>query len=281
MCGISRARYEVQYDGVDYTCSKFHCFLSVPELTFAWIFNEYPYFVQQDSRRFISQETGSLYIAKVEPSDVGNYTCVVNNTVTREKVLSSPTPLVLRSDGKYLKKFVHYWVIPLSINVQSHSFTFNLSLHTVNVRPVLAIRYSLNYCCFESITVVSIKSSNLNVHIRRSFHLSKECSHVSSHLLKLQPFCIRHQNCNCIVSHLTHVYKWSCHRLLQIKHWYSIIMIWIVCWRRLNSMLFFVCFPHFVNDARSYYSSAKSLATFNLKTFAGSQVSFCHQTVGL
>ncbi|XP_072307994.1 contactin-3 [Eucyclogobius newberryi] len=69
------------------------------ELTFAWIFNEYPYFVQQDSRRFISQETGSLYIAKVEPSDVGNYTCVVNNTVTREKMLSSPTPLVLRSDG--------------------------------------------------------------------------------------------------------------------------------------------------------------------------------------
>ncbi|XP_028261752.1 contactin-3 [Parambassis ranga] len=69
------------------------------ELTFAWIFNEYPYFVQQDSRRFISQETGSLYIAKVEPSDVGNYTCVVNNTVTREKILSSPTPLVLRSDG--------------------------------------------------------------------------------------------------------------------------------------------------------------------------------------
>ncbi|XP_056261407.1 contactin-3 isoform X2 [Seriola aureovittata] len=69
------------------------------ELAFAWIFNEYPYFVQQDSRRFISQETGSLYIAKVEPSDVGNYTCVVNNTVTREKVLSSPTPLVLRIDG--------------------------------------------------------------------------------------------------------------------------------------------------------------------------------------
>ncbi|KAM4613377.1 contactin-3 isoform 2-T2 [Polymixia lowei] len=69
------------------------------DLTFAWIFNEYPYFVQQDTRRFISQETGSLYIAKVEPSDVGNYTCVVNNTVTREKVLSSPTPLVLRNDG--------------------------------------------------------------------------------------------------------------------------------------------------------------------------------------
>uniref|UniRef100_A0A3B4F6J1 Contactin-3-like n=1 Tax=Pundamilia nyererei TaxID=303518 RepID=A0A3B4F6J1_9CICH len=80
-------------------------------LTFAWIFNEYPHFVQQDSRRFISQETGSLYIAKVERSDVGNYTCVVNNTVTREKILSSPTPLVLRSDvmGEYEPKIeVHF-----------------------------------------------------------------------------------------------------------------------------------------------------------------------------
>ncbi|KAG9353311.1 hypothetical protein JZ751_017888, partial [Albula glossodonta] len=69
------------------------------ELTFAWVFNEYPYFVQQDSRRFVSQETGNLYIAKVEPSDVGNYTCVVINSITKEKVLSSPTPLVLRTDG--------------------------------------------------------------------------------------------------------------------------------------------------------------------------------------
>uniref|UniRef100_A0A8B9GH68 Contactin 4 n=1 Tax=Amazona collaria TaxID=241587 RepID=A0A8B9GH68_9PSIT len=45
------------------------------ELTYAWIFNEYPTFVHQDNRRFVSQETGNLYIAKVEASDVGNYTC--------------------------------------------------------------------------------------------------------------------------------------------------------------------------------------------------------------
>ncbi|XP_056112171.1 contactin-4 isoform X1 [Rhinichthys klamathensis goyatoka] len=68
-------------------------------LTFSWIFNEYPSFVKQDSRRFVSQETGNLYIAKVEPSDVGNYTCVVTNTVTKTRVQGPPTPLILRTDG--------------------------------------------------------------------------------------------------------------------------------------------------------------------------------------
>uniref|UniRef100_A0A8C4NZS5 Contactin 3a, tandem duplicate 1 n=1 Tax=Dicentrarchus labrax TaxID=13489 RepID=A0A8C4NZS5_DICLA len=69
------------------------------ELTFTWIFNEYPSFVIQDTRRFVSQKTGNLYIAKVEPSDVGNYTCVVTNTVTKSNVQGPPTPLVLRVDG--------------------------------------------------------------------------------------------------------------------------------------------------------------------------------------
>ncbi|KAK2851254.1 hypothetical protein Q5P01_007530 [Channa striata] len=69
------------------------------ELTFTWIFNEYPSFVVQDIRRFVSQKTGNLYIAKVESSDVGNYTCVVTNTVTKTSVQGPPTPLVLRVDG--------------------------------------------------------------------------------------------------------------------------------------------------------------------------------------
>ncbi|XP_077181317.1 contactin-3 isoform X1 [Paroedura picta] len=69
------------------------------ELSYAWIFNEYPSFVEEDSRRFVSQETGHLYIAKVEPSDVGNYTCVVTSTVTNANIHGSPTPLVLRTDG--------------------------------------------------------------------------------------------------------------------------------------------------------------------------------------
>ncbi|NWX98045.1 CNTN4 protein, partial [Nothoprocta ornata] len=69
------------------------------ELTYAWIFNEYPSFVQQDQRRFVSQDTGNLYIAKVEASDAGNYTCVVTNAVTNSQALGPPTPLLLRNDG--------------------------------------------------------------------------------------------------------------------------------------------------------------------------------------
>uniref|UniRef100_A0A8C7YV51 Contactin 4 n=1 Tax=Oryzias sinensis TaxID=183150 RepID=A0A8C7YV51_9TELE len=60
------------------------------DLVFSWIFNESTTFVQQETRRFISQETGNLYIAKVEPSDVGNYTCVVTNTVTKTRVQAPP-----------------------------------------------------------------------------------------------------------------------------------------------------------------------------------------------
>lgn len=76
------------------------CFLIVfTELSFTWIFNEHPSYVTQDTRRFVSQKTGNLYIAKVEPSDVGNYTCVVTNTVTKSSVEGPPTPLVLRVDG--------------------------------------------------------------------------------------------------------------------------------------------------------------------------------------
>ncbi|XP_060622305.2 contactin-4 isoform X3 [Anolis sagrei] len=69
------------------------------ELIYAWIFNEYPSFVHQDNRRFVSQETGNLYIAKVEKSDVGNYTCVVTNSITNNRVLGPTTPLILRNDG--------------------------------------------------------------------------------------------------------------------------------------------------------------------------------------
>ncbi|KAM8872899.1 contactin-5 isoform 2-T2 [Synchiropus picturatus] len=70
-----------------------------PEIVYSWVFNEFPSFVAEDSRRFISQETGNLYISKVQPSDVGSYICLVKNTVTNARVLSPPTPLTLKTDG--------------------------------------------------------------------------------------------------------------------------------------------------------------------------------------
>uniref|UniRef100_UPI00398E7C5B contactin-4-like isoform X3 n=1 Tax=Pristiophorus japonicus TaxID=55135 RepID=UPI00398E7C5B len=69
------------------------------ELKYTWIFNHFPTFVEQDNRRFVSQKTGNLYISKVEVSDVGAYICEIENTITNKRVLSPPTPLVLRTDG--------------------------------------------------------------------------------------------------------------------------------------------------------------------------------------
>ncbi|XP_055985298.1 contactin-6-like [Sorex fumeus] len=71
----------------------------VGDLSYAWTFNDSPLHVQEDNRRFVSQETGNLYIAKMEPSDVGNYTCFVTNAEARRSVQGPPTPLVRRTDG--------------------------------------------------------------------------------------------------------------------------------------------------------------------------------------
>ncbi|KAI4874174.1 hypothetical protein NFI96_008500 [Prochilodus magdalenae] len=70
------------------------------EIRYSWIYNGRPSVLIRDNRRFVSQRTGNLYIAKVEPSDVGNYTCVVKNMMTNATVYSSPTPVVLRRDGE-------------------------------------------------------------------------------------------------------------------------------------------------------------------------------------
>lgn len=64
------------------------------EVTYRWIYNEFPLFLHPDRRRFVSQKTGNLYISKVEAQDAGNYSCFVSSPVIGRSVFSKFIPLV-------------------------------------------------------------------------------------------------------------------------------------------------------------------------------------------
>uniref|UniRef100_A0A8C1ZAM1 Contactin 1b n=1 Tax=Cyprinus carpio TaxID=7962 RepID=A0A8C1ZAM1_CYPCA len=64
------------------------------EVLFRWIYNDFPNFIIPDQRRFVSQTTGNMYIAKVEASDVGNYSCFVSSPTIGKSVFSMPIPLL-------------------------------------------------------------------------------------------------------------------------------------------------------------------------------------------
>ncbi|NWV48615.1 CNTN6 protein, partial [Daphoenositta chrysoptera] len=70
-----------------------------PGLSYTWLFNNDTLYLREDSRRFISQATGNLYLAKVEPWDVGNYTCAVSSAEAQRRVRGPPAALTLRGDG--------------------------------------------------------------------------------------------------------------------------------------------------------------------------------------
>ncbi|XP_019402115.1 PREDICTED: contactin-2 [Crocodylus porosus] len=52
-----------------------------PGLSYRWLLNEFPNFIPGDGRRFVSQTTGNLYIAKTEASDLGNYSCFATSHI--------------------------------------------------------------------------------------------------------------------------------------------------------------------------------------------------------
>ncbi|PWA26113.1 hypothetical protein CCH79_00015210 [Gambusia affinis] len=64
------------------------------EVSYRWIFNEFPVFLPTDRRRFVSQKTGNLYIAKVEAQDAGNYSCFVSSPIIGKSVYSKFIPLI-------------------------------------------------------------------------------------------------------------------------------------------------------------------------------------------
>uniref|UniRef100_A0A671Z122 Contactin 1b n=1 Tax=Sparus aurata TaxID=8175 RepID=A0A671Z122_SPAAU len=64
------------------------------EVTYRWIYNEFPVFLYTDRRRFVSQKTGNLYISKVEAQDAGNYSCFVSSPIIGKSVFSKFIPLI-------------------------------------------------------------------------------------------------------------------------------------------------------------------------------------------
>lgn len=73
------------------------------EVMYRWIYNDFPNFIISDQRRFVSQTTGNLYIAKVEASDTGNYSCFVSSPTIGKSVFSTPIVLVPETESESFK----------------------------------------------------------------------------------------------------------------------------------------------------------------------------------
>ncbi|XP_062838550.1 contactin-1 [Anolis carolinensis] len=68
------------------------------DLSYRWVLNDFPEFITLDKRRYVSQSNGNLYIAKVEASDKGNYSCFVTSNSITKSVFSSFIPLIPQAD---------------------------------------------------------------------------------------------------------------------------------------------------------------------------------------
>ncbi|XP_068950931.1 contactin-1 isoform X1 [Petaurus breviceps papuanus] len=68
------------------------------DLSYRWLLNEFPIFITMDKRRYVSQTNGNLYIANVEASDRGNYSCFVSSPSITKSVFSKFIPLIPLSD---------------------------------------------------------------------------------------------------------------------------------------------------------------------------------------
>uniref|UniRef100_A0A8C4QDT7 Contactin 1 n=1 Tax=Eptatretus burgeri TaxID=7764 RepID=A0A8C4QDT7_EPTBU len=80
-----------------------------PDVEYQWLFNDFPMVVKTDERRFVSQKTGDLYIARVLPSDAGSYACLVRSVLgrnsTSSNVQSAFTSLTIIHEEKEMAKY--------------------------------------------------------------------------------------------------------------------------------------------------------------------------------
>ncbi|CAJ0928570.1 unnamed protein product [Ranitomeya imitator] len=111
-------------------------------LSYKWLLNEFPVFLSTDSRRFVSQVTGNLYIARTDTQDEGEYSCLTTSHVafTTKSVYSSFTPLSVTPEAEPR-------IYAPSIKVRFPAETYTLSRQSVTLEcfafgnPVPRIRW--------------------------------------------------------------------------------------------------------------------------------------------
>ncbi|KAM3935364.1 contactin-2 isoform 2-T2 [Leptodactylus fuscus] len=112
-----------------------------PGLSYRWLLNEFPVFLPTDSRRFVSQVTGNLYIARTDAQDEGGYSCLTTSHIafTTKSVYSSFTRLSVTPEEPRL--------YAPSIKVRFPAETYTLSRQSVTLEcfafgnPVPRIRW--------------------------------------------------------------------------------------------------------------------------------------------
>lgn len=72
-------------------------------LSYRWFLNDFPNFIwRNDSRWFVSQATGNLYVAKAEPNDTGNYFCftTISMDISTKSTFSRANQLTVLPNGR-------------------------------------------------------------------------------------------------------------------------------------------------------------------------------------
>uniref|UniRef100_A0A4W4G683 Contactin 2 n=1 Tax=Electrophorus electricus TaxID=8005 RepID=A0A4W4G683_ELEEL len=100
-----------------------------PALSYRWILNDFPSFVQPDGGRwFVSQVTGNLYLASARANDTGNYFCLttINMDISTKSTFSKAIQLTVQPDANPRKSAPN-------IRVRFPSETYALAGHTTQL----------------------------------------------------------------------------------------------------------------------------------------------------
>ncbi|XP_061582530.1 contactin-2 [Cololabis saira] len=114
-----------------------------PALSYRWLINDFPNFIKKDdSRWFVSQVTGNLYLASATANDTGNYYCftTINLDISTKSTFSKAVPLTVLPDANPRKS------VP-TIKVRFPAETYALAGNTAQLEcyaygnPVPKIRW--------------------------------------------------------------------------------------------------------------------------------------------